>query len=66
MSVTKINYSIPEAVSASGIGRTTLFGLIKRGELPSVKVGRRRYVPVNALRSYLERLEAEQNGGAAA
>ena len=61
MQVEKINLSVPEAVAASGIGRTTLFALIKSGELQSIKIGRRRYVPVVALQEYLERLRAEQN-----
>ncbi|WP_329220260.1 helix-turn-helix domain-containing protein [Streptomyces microflavus] len=64
--VPKINLSVSEAVSASGIGRTTLFSLIKSGELESIKIGRRRYVPVSALNEYLEGLRAQQNGSAAA
>ncbi|PZH20156.1 excisionase [Streptomyces sp. NTH33] len=64
--IPKINLSIPETVSASGIGRTTLFALIKTGELQSIKIGSRRYIPVAALNEYLERLREEQNGGAAA
>lgn len=61
MKVEKINLSVPEAAAASGIGRTTLFALIKAGELQSIKIGRRRYVPVVALQGYLERQLAEQN-----
>lgn len=61
MELTKINLSIPDAVRASGIGRTTLFALIGSGELESIKIGRRRYVPVKALTDYLERLRVEQN-----
>lgn len=63
--VEKINLTVFEAVQASGIGRTTLFALIKSGELESVKIGRRRYIPVEALRDYLNRLRAEQNSGVA-
>ncbi|MEC4016063.1 helix-turn-helix domain-containing protein [Streptomyces sp. H27-D2] len=64
--ISKINLSVPEAVSASGIGRTTLFSLIKSGELETIKIGRRRYIPVGALNDYLDQLRAQQNGGAAA
>jgi len=63
--IQKVNLSIPESVEASGIGRTTLFALIKSGELESVKIGRRRYVPVAALNDYLDRLRVEQNRVAA-
>ena len=42
--------SIPEAVKASGIGRTTLFDLIKTGRLPAKKLGARTII----LRSDLE------------
>jgi excisionase family DNA binding protein len=37
----KISYSIREASTASGIGRTTLYQLIKAGELTPVKIGTR-------------------------
>lgn len=50
---------VPEAVAVSGIGRTTLFSLIKTKELPSVKRGGRRLI----LRADLERFLSE---GAAA
>lgn len=66
MKVEKINLSVPEAVAASGIGRTTMFALIKAGELKSIKIGRRRYVPVGALHDYVQRLDREQNGAESA
>ncbi|MGC9543614.1 helix-turn-helix domain-containing protein [Streptomyces sp. UG1] len=61
MKIAKVNLTVEEAIEASGIGRTTMFGLIKRGELESIKIGRRRYVPVAALDDFLSRLRAEQN-----
>jgi excisionase family DNA binding protein len=45
-----VSLSIPEAVKASGIGRTTLFDLIKTGRLPAKKLGARTII----LRSDLE------------
>ena len=50
----------PEAAEALGIGRSTAFALVSSGELPSVRVGKRRLVPTAALREYAERLIAEQ------
>jgi excisionase family DNA binding protein len=41
--------SIDQAARRLGIGRTAAYGLMGRGELRSVKVGRRRLVPADAL-----------------
>jgi excisionase family DNA binding protein len=61
----KLAYSIDEAFPALSIGRTQLFDLLRRGEIASVKVGRRRLIPVASLDAYLARLVAEQTGGGA-
>jgi excisionase family DNA binding protein len=45
--------SINEAVFRYGIGRTNLYRLIKSGALKSVKLGRRRLIPVDALEALL-------------
>lgn len=55
----------PDAGKAIGLGRTKTFELVGSGELPSVRVGRRRLVPVSAIRDYAERLMAEQGQPAA-
>jgi excisionase family DNA binding protein len=34
-------YSVADAVQKSGLGRTTLYALMGKGELVSVKIGRR-------------------------
>lgn len=44
------------------VGLTTAKALIKTGELRSVKIGRARRVPADALHEYVHRLDAEQNG----
>lgn len=54
----------PEAAEALGIGRSTAFELVASGALASVRVGRRRLVPVSALREFSERLIATQQAGA--
>lgn len=46
------------------IGRTTVFRLIKSGQLESVKVGRARIVPIESLHRYMRRLLAEQGAKA--
>lgn len=39
--IVKLAFTIPEAVAASGISRSTLYTLIKAKELPIVKIGQR-------------------------
>lgn len=48
----KISYTVNEAVKACGLGRTTIYELIKAGELKPAKVGARTLI----LRSDLERM----------
>lgn len=51
----KLSYSINDAVEASGIGRTTLYELIKAGELKPVKIGSRTLIRRCDLEALLER-----------
>lgn len=52
----KFALSVNEAAQAlGGIKRDLVYALINRGELRSVKLGRRRVVPVDAIRECLER-----------
>ena len=55
--------TIADAALALGLGRSTVYELIGRGELEVVHVGRSARVPADALRSLIERLRAEQAGG---
>ncbi|KGF15156.1 helix-turn-helix domain-containing protein [Corynebacterium freneyi] len=52
-------YPIPAVMDETGLGRTTVFGLISSGELRSVKVGRRRLVPAAALDEYIANLTGD-------
>jgi excisionase family DNA binding protein len=40
-----------------GVGRTTLYELIKRGELTQVHVGRRGFITAESLAAYVDRLK---------
>lgn len=51
--IEKLAYSPDEAAEAIGVGRTHMFDLMRRGEIPSIKSGRRRLITVEALRAYL-------------
>jgi excisionase family DNA binding protein len=60
--MSRILYPTDEVAQQLGVGLTTAKALIKSGELRSVRIGRARRVPAEALREYVRRLEAEQNG----
>jgi excisionase family DNA binding protein len=53
--------SVEAAAIQLSIGRTTMYALLKTGAIGSVKVGRLRRVPTDALAAYTTRLIAEQN-----
>jgi excisionase family DNA binding protein len=50
-----------QTADALRIGRTTVFALVKSGELESVKIGRLRRIPADAVEAYAARLLTEQN-----
>ena len=41
-----------------GLGRTRIFHLLQTGELQSVKIGRRRFIPDSSIQQYIEGLKA--------
>ncbi len=45
-----------EAAAVLGIGRTTLYDLLRTGQLPSVRIGASRRVPVRALHTFVDSL----------
>jgi excisionase family DNA binding protein len=54
----------PDAGRAlGGLGRTKTYYLIKSGELPSVTIGRRRFVAMRDLEEFIERRRAAAQGG---
>jgi len=53
--------TVEEAAQRLSLGRTTLYALLKDGQITSVRIGRLRRIPVGALVAYTARLLAEQN-----
>ena len=56
----RLMLTVEEAAAAMGIGRTTMFALVKSGDVDSVLIGRLRRVPATAIDTYLARLPEEQ------
>jgi excisionase family DNA binding protein len=54
--VDKLLLTPEETADVLGIGRSTVYDLMRLRLLPSVKIGRARRVPAEAVRSYVERL----------
>jgi len=46
-------YTIPEAAALLGVGRTTVYELIRSGELASIRIRRGRRVTRAAIEAYL-------------
>jgi excisionase family DNA binding protein len=52
--------TVPEAMQAIGVGRTTLYELIAAAELELVKIGSASRVPVASIEAYVDRLRARR------
>ena len=50
---TRYALSIEEACRSAGVGKTLIYSEIKAKRLATLKIGRRRLVPVSALRAWL-------------
>jgi excisionase family DNA binding protein len=55
--------TVEEAADRLGIGRTLMYALVTAGEVESVRIGRLRRIPTDALDSYV--LTLRKLGGAA-
>jgi excisionase family DNA binding protein len=53
----KVLFSIEEAASALSMGRTTLFALIRKGDIAAVKIGTRRLIAASELEAFAIRLQ---------
>jgi predicted DNA-binding transcriptional regulator AlpA len=57
---------MPEARRVlGGIGHTTIYDLIKRGEVTKVNIGRRGFVTSESIEAYMDRLRDASTGGGA-
>jgi excisionase family DNA binding protein len=54
--------SIPDAVKATGMSRTSIYEALKRAEISAIKSGRRTLIPFADLERYLASLPAYQAG----
>lgn len=54
--IAPVLYRVDEAAEALRISRSVIYELIRSGQLRTVKVGRRRLVPVQALDDYVASL----------
>ena len=62
-STPRVLLSVEEAAEQLSLSRTRLYALIKTGDIASVRVGRLRRVPADALLQFIARLVAEQSTG---
>jgi excisionase family DNA binding protein len=61
----RLVFTVEEAADRLGIGRTLMYALITAGEVESVRIGRLRRIPAEALEMYvkgLRRWSADQGG----
>lgn len=56
--------SVEQAAAALGIGRTFMYALVRTGAVESVKIGRLRRVPADALREFVRSLRADDHSQA--
>jgi len=54
-----ILYTVEEVADILHIGRSTVFTLIKQGKLESIRLGRSRRVPIDAMQEYVNDLLSE-------
>lgn len=56
----KLLLTVDEAAQRLGIGRSHAYIYVLRGEIESVKIGRSRRIPAEALDAFVERLRSDQ------
>lgn len=61
----KLLYAVTEAAEATGLGRSKLYQLMADGKIESVKCGKRRLIPRDALEAFVAQLRQEATDDAA-
>lgn len=51
---TKLVYEAEELIPILHLSRPSVYKALKEGTIPSIRIGRRRLIPVSALKKYLE------------
>jgi excisionase family DNA binding protein len=51
-----VAFTIDEVAEQLRVGRTTVYRLLKSGELPSFRIGRSRRISLDSLQAYVEGL----------
>ncbi|WP_322751051.1 MULTISPECIES: helix-turn-helix domain-containing protein [unclassified Frankia] len=64
--MTKLLLTVDETAALLGVGRSTIYDLIRGHRLESVRIGRARRVPRAAVLAYVDRLRGLCDGEAAA
>ncbi len=59
---TKLLNEIPEACERTGLGRSKIYELMATGAIESVKCGKRRLIPEDALLDFVARLRSGSAG----
>ena len=59
----KLKLSLEEVVAATGESRSVVYSAIERGDLATFLVGRRRFARPEAVRLWIDYLEAESKAG---
>lgn len=54
--------TVEDAARAMAVGRTTVYQLVAAGSLRSVKIGRSRRIPLDAIREYVAGISTEHGG----
>ncbi|MBI1182129.1 MAG: helix-turn-helix domain-containing protein [Alphaproteobacteria bacterium] len=49
----RLCYTVPQASQAMALSQTAIWGLISRGELKSIKIGKRRLITAEALQEFI-------------
>lgn len=63
MKVQKFKLSVDEIAEATGEGRPTIYAAIRAGDLRTFLVGRRRFSRPDAVKAWIDYLQAQSDAG---